>query len=40
MILVKEWWNQKDYINIIPEKLITADISLLYPISMICNDVK
>lgn len=37
---MKEWWNEKDYINIIPEKLITADMSLFDTISMICNDVK
>ncbi len=32
---MKNWWNEKDYIGIIPEKIITADSSLNSTVEMI-----
>ena len=37
---MKRWWKEKDYIGIIPEKLITADYSMDKTVEMIFQDVK
>ncbi|MDE6748486.1 MAG: zeta toxin family protein, partial [Lachnospiraceae bacterium] len=34
---MRRWWNEKDFINIIPEKIITKDLSILDTIDMIYN---
>ena len=36
---MRSWWNEKDYIGIIPEKTITLNISLADTIEMIYSDV-
>lgn len=36
---MKNWWNEKDYIGIISEKIITADLSLDRTVDMIFNEV-
>ena len=36
---MKLWWNEKDYIGIIPEKSLTKEISFSDTIDMIYNDV-
>ncbi len=36
---MKHWWNEKDYIRIIPEKTITADFSLDRTVDMVFKDV-
>lgn len=36
---MKNWWNEKDYIGIISEKIITADLSLDITVDMIFNEV-
>ncbi len=36
---MKYWWNEKDYIGIIPEKIITKDFSLDRTVDMIFHDV-
>ncbi len=36
---MKRWWKEKDYIEIIPEKTLTKDLSLNDTIDMIYNDV-
>ena len=34
---MRRWWKEKDYINIIPERIITKDESLLDTVDMIYN---
>ena len=36
---MRSWWNEKDYIGIIPEKIITTDFSLDRTVDMIFQDV-
>lgn len=36
---MKRWWNEKDYIGIIPEKIITTESSLDITVDMIFQDV-
>lgn len=36
---MKRWWNEKDYIGFIPEKIITAEFSLDITMDMIFQDV-
>lgn len=36
---MKRWWNEKDYIEIIPEKTLTKELSLNETIDMIYTDV-
>lgn len=36
---MRSWWNEKDYIGIIPEKIITTDFSLDRTVNMIYQDV-
>ena len=36
---MRRWWNEKDYIEIIPEKIITKDMSFSATVDMIFNDV-
>lgn len=36
---MKRWWNEKDYIGIIPEKIITTEFSLNKTVDMIFQDV-
>lgn len=36
---MRRWWNEKDYIGIIPEKIITKDMSFSETVDMIFNDV-
>ena len=36
---MKRWWNEKDYIGIIPEKIITTDFTLDRTVDMIFQDV-
>ena len=36
---MRRWWNEKDYIGIIPEKILTNAVSLDEAISLIYNDV-
>lgn len=36
---MKRWWREKDFINIIPEKIITRDISLSDTVDMIYDTV-
>ena len=36
---MKRWWNEKDYIGIIPEKIITTEFSLDTTVEMIFQDV-
>ena len=36
---MKHWWNEKDYIGIIPEKTIAADFSLDRTVDMVFEDV-
>ncbi|WP_066719115.1 kinase [Clostridium sp. Marseille-P299] len=36
---MKRWWNEKDYIDIIPEKIITTEFSLNKTVDMIFQDV-
>lgn len=36
---MRRWWNEKDYIGVIPEKILTSDVSLDEAIDLIYNDV-
>lgn len=36
---MKRWWNEKDYIGIIPEKIVTTDLSMDRTVEMIFQDV-
>ena len=36
---MKRWWNEKDYIGIISEKIITTESSLDITVDMIFQDV-
>jgi len=36
---MKRWWKEKDYISIIPEKIITSDFALDKTVHMIYEDV-
>jgi len=36
---MRGWWNEKDYIGIIPEKPFGQDISLEEAVEIICNDI-
>ncbi|MDE5951069.1 MAG: uridine kinase, partial [Acetatifactor sp.] len=36
---MRRWWREKDYIGIIPEKIITADVSLAEAVERIYRDV-
>lgn len=36
---MKRWWNEKDYISFIPEKIITTESSLDITVDMIFQDV-
>lgn len=36
---MRRWWKEKDFIGIIPEKIITKDMSLSETVDMIFNDV-
>ena len=36
---MRRWWKEKDYIGIIPEKIITKDMSFSETVDMIFNDV-
>ena len=36
---MKRWWKEKDYIRIIPEKIITQDVSITDAVDMIFKDV-
>ena len=35
----KKWWHEKDYIGIIPEKVISQDMSLTNTVEMILKDI-
>ena len=37
---MRRWWNEKDYIGIIPEKTITKEMSLDAAIDMILSDIQ
>lgn len=37
---MRRWWNEKDYIGIIPEKTITKDVSIESAIDMILSDIQ
>jgi hypothetical protein len=34
-----KWWNEKDFIEIISEKIISQDISLTNTVEMIIRDI-
>lgn len=34
---MRRWWIEKDFIDIIPEKIITKDLSVSDTVDMICN---
>ena len=36
---MRRWWNEKDYIEIIPEKIITKDMGFSETVDIIFNDV-
>lgn len=36
---MEKWWHEKDYIEIIPEKIIPQDISLINTVEMIIRDI-
>lgn len=36
---MKRWWHEKDFIKIIPEKIISEDMSLMDAVDMIYRDV-
>ncbi len=36
---MQKWWNEKDFIEVIPEKIISQDISLLNTVEMIIRDI-
>lgn len=36
---MRRWWKEKDFIGIIPEKIITKDTSFSETVDMIINDV-
>ena len=36
---MRRWWNEKDYIDIIPEEIITAEVSLSEAVERIYQDV-
>lgn len=36
---MRRWWKEKDFIGIIPEKIITKDMNLSETVDMIFNDV-
>ena len=36
---MQKWWNEKDFIEIIPEKVISQDISLSNTVEMIIRDI-
>lgn len=36
---MRSWWNEKDYIGFIPEKIFTKDIGIEQAIDMIINDI-
>ena len=36
---MKKWWNEKDYIGFIPEKIISENLSLKAVVNMILSDV-
>ncbi len=36
---LRRWWKEKDFIGIIPEKIITKDMSLSETVDMIFNNV-
>lgn len=37
---MRSWWNEKDYITLIPEKIFTKDISLEQAVELIYQDVR
>ena len=36
---MRRWWNEKDYIGLIPEKTITKELSLEEAVDMIFSDI-
>lgn len=36
---MKKWWKEKDFIKVIPEKVILADMSVTDAVEMIYNDI-
>lgn len=38
-IEMRRWWHEKDYISFIPEKILTADLSLEETVNLILSDV-
>ncbi|MEG1426870.1 MAG: hypothetical protein RSC76_04200 [Oscillospiraceae bacterium] len=36
---MKEWWNEKDFIKVIPEKIIIEDMSFTETVEMINKDI-
>lgn len=36
---MQKWWNEKDFIEIIPEKIISQDISLSNTVEMVLKDI-
>lgn len=36
---MKRWWKEKDYIEIIPEKILTKELDLSETVDMIYHDV-
>ncbi len=37
---MRRWWNEKDYIGFIPEKMITEKMSFEETVEMIISDVQ
>lgn len=35
---MRRWWNEKDYIEIIPEKIFTEDVDINCAVQQICQD--
>lgn len=36
---MRRWWNEKDFIKIIPEKIFYQNVSLEDAVNIICNDI-
>lgn len=37
---MKEWWLEKDFMKIIPEKLLGKELTIEEIVSLIINDIK
>ena len=37
---MKKWWNEKDYIGFIPERIIGKEMSLNAVVGMILSDIQ